>query len=153
MIILVNSSCSLYRQSWSEEIFCRSLCLMVVTWFICRWIVPKKNNRFFITKYLVTLCTNSEVSNNHTLSVYLFPRKILPFVFISPLLNSTMAALCIYLFLENSLWAIHKPRLLKEGGVKNVRIYLLKRRQFLRGHKIAKMFNVAKIMLPKLISK
>ena len=105
MIILVNSSCSLYRQSWSEEIFCRSLCLMVVTWFICRWIVPKKNNRFFITKYLVTLCTNlySEVSNNHTLSVYLFPRKILPFVFISLFLNSTMAALCIYLVLENSL--------------------------------------------------
>ena len=42
----------------------------------------------------------SRVSNNHTLCYYLFQRKILPCAFISPVLNSTMTALCVYLFFE-----------------------------------------------------
>jgi hypothetical protein len=45
----------------------------------------------------------SGLCNNHTLCVYLFPRKILPCAFISPGMNSTMAALCIYLLLEKTL--------------------------------------------------
>ena len=49
------------------------------------------------------LHTYSGVSNNHTLCIYSFPRKILPCAFISPLLNTTMIALCFYLFLENNL--------------------------------------------------
>ena len=42
-------------------------------------------------------------SNNPTLSVYFFPRKILPHAFISPVLDSTMTALCVYQFWENTL--------------------------------------------------
>ena len=37
----------------------------------------------------------SGISNNHTLCIYSFPRKILPYAFIGPVLNSsTMTALC-----------------------------------------------------------
>ena len=45
----------------------------------------------------------SRVSNDRTFCVYFFPRKILPCVFISPVLNSTMTALCVYQFWKNNL--------------------------------------------------
>ena len=48
---------------------------------------------FSILESMYVLSTYSGVSNNHTLCFYLFPRKILPCAFISPLLNSTMRLL------------------------------------------------------------
>ena len=40
------------------------------------------------------------VSSNHSLCVYLFSSQILPCAFISTVMNSTMTAPCVYLFLE-----------------------------------------------------
>ena len=64
-----------------------------------------KQNRFIEVELIVELygLYYSGVSNNHTLCVYLFPRKILPCAFISPLLNSTMDTLCVYCFSKNIL--------------------------------------------------
>ena len=55
------------------------------------------------TFFLWQLFTYSGVSNNQGLHVYLFPKKRLLCVFISPAINSTMTVLCVYLVLGNNL--------------------------------------------------
>ena len=64
---------------------------LLIRFFICAFMI---SNWIFFTKgckevgiVFSCICMYSGVSDNHTLCVYLFPRKILPCVFISPVLN------------------------------------------------------------------